>query len=149
MITAMSNSQKITRIRLSVNEQDLPMFLGIVTPDPDYKLSLKLNKKLTISLKNGDPVEIQDEHGNGFTFSRFADVSEADGRNFLLVSNRSEKNFLLKKLKNIDYLLIIHDASGSLKMEQIMLQVREIDSVTGVFNIELKTLKDKNLRFLV
>lgn len=145
----MSNSQRITRIRLSVDEQDLPVVFGIVTPDPDYKLSLKLNKKLTLSLRNTDPVEIQDDDGNGFIFSKFADASRAPDSGFHLVSNRSEKNFLLKKLKNIDYLLIIHDTSKSLKMEQIMMQIREIDSVTGVFNIDLKSLKDKNLKFLI
>ncbi len=145
----MSNSQRITRIRLSVDEQDVPVVFGIVTPDPDYKLSLKLNRKLILSLRNTDPVEIHDDDRNGLIFSKFADGSRNTDVSFYLVSNRSEKNFLLKKLKNIDYLLIIYDASGSLKMEQIMLQIREIDSVTGVFNIDLKTLKDKNLKFLI
>lgn len=145
----MTNSQRITRIRLSVDKQELPVVFGIVTPDPDYKLSLKLNKKLTLSLRNTDPIEIQDDDGNGFIFSKFTDTSRAPDIIFHLVSNRSEKNFLLKRLKNIDYLLIIHDTSKSLKMEHITLQIREIYSVTGVFNIDLKPLKDKNLKFLI
>jgi hypothetical protein len=134
---------------LSENEHDMPVVLGIVTSDPDYKLSLKLNKKLTISLRNTDPVEFQDEESSRFIFSKFADMSGMPDRTIQLVSNRSEKNFFLKRLKNIDYFLIIHDASDSLKTEQIMLQIREIDSVTGVFNIDLKNQKDKNLRFLL
>jgi hypothetical protein len=145
----MNNSQKITRIHLSVNEQDEPVILGIVTPDPDYKLSLKLNKKLRISLRNAKPVEFRDNDGDDFVFSKFADSSVAPDSVFQLVSNRSGNNFLLKKLKNIDYLLIIRDPGKNFKLEQVMLQIREIDSITGVFKIDFKTLKDKNLKYLI
>jgi hypothetical protein len=145
----MRSSQKITRIRLAVNEQDKPVIFGIVTPDADYKLSLKLNKKLGISLKNTNPVEFQDNEGNESIFSKFADASGAPDSVFQLVSNRSEKNFLLKKLKNIDYLLIIHNPAKTFRSEQVMPQIREIDSITAVFNIEFKTLKDKNLKYLI
>ncbi len=145
----MRNSQKITRIRLAINEQDKPFILGIVTPDPDYKLSLKLNKKLGISLKNTNPIEIQDNEGNKFIFSKFADTSVAHDLVFQLFSNRSGKNFFLKKLKNIDYLLIVHDPGKNFRPEQVISQIREIDSITGVFNIEFKTLKDRNLKYLI
>jgi hypothetical protein len=145
----MNNSQKITRIHLSVNEQDESVILGIVTPDPDYKLSLKLNKKLSISLRNTKPVEFRDNVGDDFVFSKFADSSVAPDSVFQLVSNRSGNNYLLKKLKNIDYLLIIRDPGKNFKPEQVMLQIREIDSITGVFKIDFKTLKDKNLKYLI
>jgi hypothetical protein len=145
----MSNSQKITRIHLSVNEQEKPVIFGIVTSDPDYKLSLKLNKKLGISLRNTDPVEFQDNEGNKFIFSKFDDSSAAPDSVLQLISNRSEKKFLLTKLKNVDYLLIINDRWKNFKPEQVMSHIREIELVTGVFNIEFKTLKDKNMRYLI
>jgi len=145
----MRNSQKITRIHLSVNEQDFPLAFGIVTPDPDYKLSFKLNKKLNISLRNTNPVEFRDDESNMFIFSKFADTSSSPDSIFQLVSNRSGKNFLLKKLKNIDYLLIINDPGKNIRPENVLSQLREIESVTGVFNIEFKTLKDRNLKYLV
>jgi hypothetical protein len=145
----MRNSQKITRIHLSVNEQDFPVVFGIVTPDPDYKLSFKLNKKLNISLRNTNPVEFRDDESNMFIFSKFADTSGSPDSIFQLVSNRSGKNFLLKKLKNIDYLLIINDPGKNIRPENVLSKLREIESVTGVFNIEFKTLKDRNLKYLV
>jgi len=145
----MSNSRRIKRIHLSVNEQDEPVVLGIVTPDADYKLSLKLNKKLGISLKNTDPVEFQDNESNKFLFSKFADSSGVSESVFQLISNRSEKKFLLTKLKNIDFVLIIQDPSKNFRLEQVISQIREIDSITGVFNIDLETLKDKNLKLLI
>jgi len=144
----MKNSQRITKIHLSVNDQDIPAIFGIVSQDPDYKLSLKLNKELGISLKNSDPVAVSDEEGKEFLFSKFSDSSSAQGSVFQLVSNRSEGEFLLKKLKNIDYVLLIHDPGKNYNLEQVLLLVREIESITGVFNIEFKALKDRNLKYL-
>jgi len=145
----MKNSQKITRIHLSVNDQDIPFVIGLVSHDPDYKLSLKLNRKLDISLKTIDPVIFQDEEGKIFQFSKFSGSSLANNSGFQLVSNRTGKNFLLKRLINIDYLLLIQDPEKDLKQESIISQIREIDSITGVFNIDIKTLKDKNLKYLI
>jgi hypothetical protein len=145
----MKNSQKITRIHLSVNDQDIPVIIGLVSHDPDYKLSLKLNRKLDISLKNIDPVLFQDEEGKIFQFSKFSGSSLAQNSGFQLVSNRAGKNFLLKRLINIDYLLLIQDPEKNLKQESIISQIREIESITGVFNIDIKTLKDKNLKYLI
>ncbi|MCX6261924.1 MAG: IPExxxVDY family protein [Bacteroidia bacterium] len=145
----MRNAQRITKIHLPVNEQDIPIVIGIVSADPDYRLSLKLNKKLSISLRNTDPVEFQDDEGNKFLSSRFTDSSGAPDLHFQLVSNRSEKNFMLKKLKNIDYLMLLHNHAKDFSPEKIMSQLREIDSITGVFKIEIKTLNDKNLKYLI
>jgi hypothetical protein len=145
----MRNSQKITRIHLPVNEQDIPLVIGIVSPDPDYKLSLKLNRKLCISLKNTDPVEFQDVEGKKFLFSRFSDTSVVPDSHFQLVSNRAEKNFMLKKLKNIDFLLLCQNPPKNFRLENVMSKIREIDTVTGVFNIDFKTLKDRNLKYLI
>jgi len=145
----MKNSQKITKIHLTVNEEDIPEVIGIVSADPDYRLSLKLNKKLSVSLKNIDPIEFKDEKGDILVFSRFSDSSQPADSNFQLVSIRSGKNFLLKKLRNIDFLLLLNNSAKDSSPEKIMSKLREIDSVTGVFNIEKKVLKDKSLKYLI
>lgn len=145
----MKNSQKKTRIHLAVSDDDIPVVIGIVSADPDYRLSLKMNRKLSISLRNIDPVEFQDEKGDKLVFSRFSDSPQGADSNFQLVSTRSGKHFLIKKLRNIDFLLLLQNSARETGIDKIMLQLREIDSVTGVFNIEKKILKDKNLRFLI
>lgn len=145
----MGDAQKITRIHFQVDEQDIPVVFGIVSSDPDYRLSLKLNKELKISLKNISPVEFADDKGNKMGFSRFYCAPEASDSYFQLVSNRSGKNFMLRKLINIDYLLLLYNRSKDINLENIVSQLREIDSITGVFNIEIKTLKDRNLRYLI
>ncbi|HBC79693.1 MAG TPA: IPExxxVDY family protein [Bacteroidales bacterium] len=144
----MQKKQRITKIQLSVNEQDTPVVLGIVSTEPDYRLSLALNKKLNISLKNTGAVEFQDDKGKKLHFSRFSDSSGSDWH-YQLVSNRTEKEFMLKKLINIDYLLLLQKPEKGFNYEGILSQLREIEAITGVFNIEISTLNDKNLKYLI
>jgi hypothetical protein len=56
---------------------------------------------------------------------------------------------MLKKLKNIDYLLLLHNPAKDFSPEKVITQLREIDSITGVFNIDIRTLNDKNLKYLI
>jgi hypothetical protein len=124
--------------------------LGIVSTEPDYKLSLSINKKFRISLKNISPVNITDETGSELAFSRFSD-SVAIGSSeivFNLISNRYGSNFLLKKLKNVDYLFQIQDSENERNIDQVISGLREIDSVNAVFKIDFKAFKDKNLQYL-
>ncbi|MFZ0281534.1 MAG: IPExxxVDY family protein [Bacteroidales bacterium] len=145
----MKSTRKITRIHLSVNDQDEPLIFGIVTSDPDYKLTLKLNTKLRISLKGSTHVRIRENEGKELVFSKFTDDKAAPDSVYHLFSNRTGNSFLIKSLKNIDYILLILDSGKNSSFEKIAGSLREIDTVTAVFNIEYKTLKDKNLKYLM
>lgn len=144
----MKKPSKITRIVLPVNEQDVPAILGLVASDPDYKLTLKLNKKLNISLKGSEPVKITGNETKDLIFSKFMDNETAPDSVLTLYANRMGNNFFLKKLKNIDYILLVYDPGKNFNIEEISSGLREIDTVTAVFNIDHKTLKDKNLKYL-
>ena len=87
--------------------------------------------------------------GSELVFSRFSDTSGAPDRTFNLVSNRCGKNFLVRKLKNVDYILFIHDPENEEWLNQLTTRLREIQAVTAVFNIEIDTIKDKNLHFVI
>jgi hypothetical protein len=145
----MKGSRKITKIQLSVSEQDGPSVFGLVTPEPDYKLSLTLNKKLRISLRGSLPLETEGKKGIKFEFSKFSDLSSAPETIFHLVSNRAGKDYFLKELKNIDYILVLYDPGRSYSTERLTVALREIETITGVFNIDCKVLKNKNLIYLI
>jgi hypothetical protein len=144
----MNSRQKITRVHLKINKNDDPILLGIVSTEPDYKLSLALNKKLMISLKNITPLELTDETGTNLSFSRFSDLSGAPDLIFNLISNRSDNNFLLKKLKNVDFILHVQDLENNNKINQLTESLREIYGITAVFNIDKEDIKDKNLLYI-
>jgi len=144
----MKNIKKITRITLEENQPDDYIFMGLVSPEPDYKLSLLLNSKFRISLKHTQPVKIYASDA-GSIFSKFSTDTSHSGISFSLVSNRSEKEFLLKKLKNIDYIFISHDPEKELDLKRLSTDLRDIDSVTAVFRIDPESIKDKNIQYLI
>lgn len=144
----MKSSQKIKRIKLEIDPNNEFILLGLVSAERDYKLSLSLNKKFRISLKNIPPLRLSVEDNPEFTFSRFSNNDDRTDLIFVLVSNRSGKSYLLSKLKNIDYLLQIQIPEKEVNLNLITSYLREIDTITAVFNINMNTLKDKNLLYL-
>lgn len=144
----MKNVKKVTRLRLENNQTDEFIFLGLVSSEPDYKLSLLINKKLRISLKNLTPVTIPGGQETELHFSRFS-AAENSGLAYTIFSNRSGKEFLLKKLKNVDYIMIVHDPEREINSGKLASDIRETESVTAVFNIDPDSLKDKNFQYLI
>jgi len=145
----MKDTRKVTRVKLQIDQVNDFLLFGLVSSEPDYKLSLSLNKKFSISLRNSQPVKLTAENGSELIFSRFSDTSGAPDRTFNLVSNRSGKNFLVRKLKNIDYILYVHDPENEDELTRMTTRLREIQAITAVFNIEIDTIKDKNLHFVI
>jgi hypothetical protein len=144
----MKSAQKVTRLKLNVEQNNDYILLGIVSSEPDYKLSLSLNKKFRISLKNILPLKLPGDNKSELSFSRFSNNEDPSDLKFNLISNRSGKNFLLNKLKNIDYLLQIQTSENDVNFNFINLNLREIDTITAIFNIDTNTIKDKNLHYL-
>lgn len=145
----MKITRKVTRVKLQIDQKDDYVLLGLVSSEPDYKLSLTLNKKFGISLKNTTPATVEGDNGSELLFSRFSDNRESPDRVFNLISNRSGKQFLIRKLKNIDYILHLHDPDKINNISQITSNLREITSITAVFNIDIDSIKDKNLHFVI
>ncbi len=145
----MRTTPKIKRLHLKISQNDESVLLGIVSAEPDYKLSLSLNKNLKISLKNSTPVIINNESGEEVIFSRFSDSSASQNLIYDLTSNRSGKNYLVRKLKNIDYIFRIHDPDNETNNNQIISTLRDAECITAVFNIAPESIKDRNLNHLI
>jgi len=142
--------KKVTRIRLEASQDESVILFGIVSREPDYKLSFVLNQKIGISLKRNDPIIIHDDSGNAHYFSRFAtSTTLSDEVTYTLTSNRSGSFFLLKKLKNIDYLFQINN-SDYINLElKISAILRETENIDAVFPLDIRTLNDKNMSYLI
>jgi hypothetical protein len=146
----MKSSKKITRVQLNTtNLKDELIIIGIVSSDPDYKLSLSLNKKFRISLKNSLPLKLNVSGKQDLAFSRFSDTGRSPDIIYNLISNRSGKDYLIKNLKNIDYIFQIHNADYEIDIKTISASLREIESVNAVFNIDINNFRDKNLQYLI
>ena len=145
----MKNTNKIKRIQLNMDINENLLLCGIVSTEPDYKLSLDINRKLGISLKNKSPFRLSDESGSEVIFSRFSFANHSDDTIYSLISNRSGKKFLLKKLKNIDYLFKVNYATIENKGAEVTTLLRETEAVNALFVIDASTLNDKNLQYII
>ncbi|MCU0362872.1 MAG: IPExxxVDY family protein [Bacteroidales bacterium] len=145
----MKGSQKVTRVQLKVDQHTDHLLMGIVSAEPDYKLSLALNRKLGISLKNVTPLDPGDSQSPGNNYSMFTDSSEAPGTCYSLISNRNGGNFLIKKLRNIDYLFIAREDDIRSRTNEITAALKETEFVTAVLIIDINTIRDNNLKYLI
>jgi hypothetical protein len=138
-----SNSTKITRLTIENPKEEPFSFLGIVISEPDYTLSLRINRKLGISLRHSDDEIIVKSESSSASFSKFITAN----RRYALVSNKSEKDILISKLNKIDFLFLF----GTNKQKEIDVLVgllREIQGVTAVFIFRSPEVKDKNIDLL-
>lgn len=144
----MKNSRKINKLQIENDVMEDFFLIGIVSAEPDYKLSLRLNKKLKISLKGRPPIMpegLNDEK----VFSCFTAQNASSHVIYNLFSNRSGNNYLLSSLRNIDYILQLIDIENRMNIDELTLKLRETESVTAVFKISPDSLKDKNLEYLI
>ncbi|HBE40433.1 MAG TPA: IPExxxVDY family protein [Bacteroidales bacterium] len=145
----MKESSKIRRVTLKVSTNEKWVLFGIVAAEPDYKLSLALNRRLGISLRNTRPLTIHDENESELMYSRFSNSSNSSGLVCELTSNHSGKNYLIRKLKNIDFFLLVHDFYEETDPETILSILRETGTITAVFKIDPDIIKDRNLKYLI
>jgi hypothetical protein len=141
----MKRIQKVTKVKLNIELNSDYILFGLVCSEPDYKLSQSLNKKFGISLRNILPIKLPDQE---LSFSRFSNSHDPDNHIFNLISNRSGTNYFIAKLKNIDYLLQVSNPEGEVDLSSITSLLREVETINAVFNIDVETIKDKNLHYL-
>lgn len=140
----MSNGGKITRHTIPGEERQEFFFLGVVSAEPDYRLSVLINRHLGTDLRKcDDEIAVQTNSGRP-TFSRFATVPPE----LSLVSNRSEGHILLRKLKNIDFFLLICGQVDIQKAEELAATLRVIPEITAVFVLDSRKITDRNLLLL-
>ena len=117
--------------------------LGISSSENDYRLSWEINKKLKISLrKSTDHVIKREEIEQAFSVYTFSD--EEVYLRYFLIANKSENGYLIEELRNMDYFLQIHGDLTDKQQEQIISYARNIKGITGVFNLDINTMKSKN-----
>ena len=138
-------SEKIRKIKLKVDDDPCCSIYGLVSPEPAYKLCLELNNLLGSALRNDTPVAVYETGENKILFTRFSDFETAPWKWISLVSNRSESKYLIKKLANIDYLLLHFDETDEEHGDkEFAASVRKSDLINGIFSVDM-SLIDKNI----
>lgn len=140
----MTRDRKITRHTITSGEPTPFHFLGVVSAEPDYRLSVMINRHLGINLRKSPEDIIVSTPAGTNTFSRFT----PEDLTFTLISNRSEGNLLLRKLKNIDFLVIPGGNHGKKEAGEMAAELRKIPEITAVFILDSREISDRNLSLI-
>ncbi len=140
----MSREKKITRHTIGTGNPLPFCFLGIVSAEPDYRLSVMVNRHLGTDLRRCNEDIIINSPSGTQQFSRF----KPENCEFSLVSNRSAGSVLLRKLKNIDYLFVPGGVHDRKEAEVLAASLRIIPEITAVFIFDSRDIPDRNLTLL-
>lgn len=128
---------KKTRHKLSVDDSNSDQYIGLASPEADYKVSLLINQELGINLKSSSPV-IKTANEKEISFSKFSCDSKYTETYYELISNQSGKETLLSKIPSLDYILRIKGTPGTEAIDNIIRKIRNIKEITGVFVLDKK-----------
>lgn len=139
----MGNPSKITRVSIPAGNEESFVFFGIVSSEPDYTVSLRINKKAGISLRHSEDEVIVRTGSDTVSFQKFV----TPDHNYALVSNRSGKHFLLSRPGKIDF-LFAPGPGNKINVEELAVLLRAVEGITAVFVFESSGIKDKNIEMI-
>lgn len=141
---------RITKNYISLTDKQKFDFIliGIICEKKDYRISMELNKKLEINLSKEDEYSVfNSKRMEDKTFSFYEYTTEDDDR-FNLISNKSQKGFLLPELNQIDYLFVVRLLRMTLEENDILNAIKEIPIILGAYKLDATQLKSgENLVF--
>ncbi len=133
--------KKVTRVQLNLTPDHVITLYGIVSTEPDYKISMEFNRTLDISLKSVPPVAIEQADMTVITFPRFSDVSDLPDSWISILRNKSGNHPLLRKFPNFDYIAAAYTESNKYTPEEFAAKLRSVKHISGVFLIDKKKVE--------
>lgn len=148
-IIAMS-SKKVLKLDFE-GEYDF-LLLGLISGFRDYKLCFELNELLKLNFQRREDVILPTGRPGSTTRHSYFDCQGGDFETYHILSNRDKAGtgFFIQEKKNIDFFLIISGASTNFDMKHLIKEIRSIDIVSGVYELNPYDIKsaDSFLIFL-
>lgn len=124
-------------------EVDYPyILLGINTSLKGYRLAWNLNTALGIDLQRAPSLEAYVAKNEREDFIFFSTFVEDQKIHYRLVENRTGAHLFIPEHPRADYLLLV-DTSPELQAEVLIAGIRQINTVSAVFEIDIQRLKSK------
>lgn len=139
------NKKKIHKLSF---EQDGDFsFIGIASHENDYRLSWAINKCLGFDLVKVDDVIVNHtKHKLEIAYSMYSYSDENNYIDYNLISNKSEKGFLIPGMKNIDFVLRISGTPDVELLNEVVKGLKKTDIIITAFILE--ELPDKIKKML-
>ena len=134
-------SRKISKLNYE-NDYDFLLY-GLICAHKDYKLCHELNAALQLDFhRKADVVVPAGKPGSSTSHSYFT-CNDNDGELFHVITNRDMDGtgFFIPEMRSIDFFLILYDVAGVYDTVNLIKQVREIEIVSGAFEMDPSELK--------
>ncbi len=139
----MSAKKKIHKLAFDF-DSDFKL-IGIASHENDYRLSWAINKSLDVDFVRVDDLIINHpKHKIETPYSMYSYFDEDNFISYNLISNKSEKGFLLPNMANIDFILKISEETDSDILDNLLKKLKKIDIIITAFFIEDLPDKVKN-----
>ncbi|PLX11705.1 MAG: IPExxxVDY family protein [Marinilabiliales bacterium] len=136
--------KKIHKLLLD-DEGDFTL-IGIASHENDYRLSWAINKFIKLELVKCEDLKINHpKHNIEINYSMYNYSDMNNYINYDLISNKSEKGFLLPELKNIDFILRVSGYSDIDYLSKLLIRLKKIDIVITEFKIDTIPERQKKL----
>jgi hypothetical protein len=118
--------------------------IGICSSNSDYRLCWGVNKALEMQLVRADDYALKSKKEGEYFFSFYEFINDDTGEEVYLIKNQSY-NFkkLIPEQDKIDYFLIIKN-NYSYEMENLLTELKQIDSILTAFSFNVDELKSKS-----
>jgi hypothetical protein len=130
----MVTKKKIHKLAIEI-ENDYSL-IGIASHENDYRLSWAINKSLGLDLKKNEDFTIDHpKHKITVNYSLYIFDDENNYITYNLISNKSEKGFLIPEMKNIDFILRVSGSPDQNLLNDLLFKLKKIDIVITAFLI--------------
>ncbi|PID89611.1 MAG: hypothetical protein CSA05_00405 [Bacteroidia bacterium] len=113
--------------------------LGIVCFDRSYQIGWKINKTLNFNLVADEDILIKNKNET-ISFTSYFFEDEERMIFYRLIANHPETSFFIKKLKNIDYVLLIQGELTPDEINTLVKKLQKIESFRAVVKIDVEKL---------
>ncbi|NOQ23996.1 MAG: IPExxxVDY family protein [Bacteroidales bacterium] len=126
--------KKIHKLAIEI-ENDYSL-IGIASHENDYRLSWAINKSLGLDLKKSEDLTLDHpKHKITINYSLYIFDDENNFISYNLISNKSEKGFLLPEMKNIDFVLRVSGSPDQDLINDLVFRLKKIEIVITAFPI--------------
>ena len=142
-------SKKILKLDPQIQEEYL--VAGIISGFKNFRVCFELNKRLKIDLARVNDFTLEsDRPGSTTNHANYRwDTDTVD--TCVLLANKDSRStgFFCPEYKNIDYFLIFDTSLSIEDFENFKQQIREIEVITGVYEIDLKKVRSADAFYIL
>ena len=116
---------------------------GLVCGHKDYKLCFEINHHLGLNFTRAENILLDTGRPVSNTSHSYYFSKGNDNEIYHIISNRDHggTGFYVPEMRNIDFFLLVSDFPSNFNMKKFVAATREIEIISGVYEIDPNNLK--------